>query len=232
VNADASETIPADRRRGRPRSEQSRQAILEAAGELLREEGLRAMSIEGVAKRAGVSKATIYRWWPSKGVLALDAFYGEWARGQGLTADTGTLRGDLRSRLRAIVRLLASKPLGSTLAALVAEMQSDPQLAAAYREHVQQPLREESRVIFRRAVERGEISPDADIEAATDLLHGPLFLRLLQAHAPLTRRFADTIVELAIAGVAPNAGDAGNRSTQPRSARRSRYSSPESSPRA
>src|SRR5579872_5527324 len=84
---------------GRPRSEESRQAILAGAVELLHEQGVRAMSIEGIAARAGVSKKTIYRWWPSKGVLALDAIYEEWTNARGLTPDTGTLIGDLRSRM-------------------------------------------------------------------------------------------------------------------------------------
>lgn len=206
MNADFPTAIPAgdetsERPRGRPRSEQSQKAILEAAGRLLREQGLRAMSIEGVADRAGVSKATIYRWWPSKGVLALDAFYREWSAAQGLTRNTGTLRGDLHSRLRTVVRLATSERLGPTLAALIAETQSDPELAAAFREHVQQPLREQSRAILGRAIARGEISPETDIEAAIDLLHGPLFFRLLLAHAPLDRRFADTTLELALAGL-------------------------------
>lgn len=190
------------RRRGRPRSEQSQSAILKAAAELLRAGGLRSLTIEGVAIRACVSKATIYRWWPSKGVLALDAFRDELAQAQGLDADTGSLRGDLRTRLYAIVGLMTSRRLGPVLAALEAEIQSDAHLAETFKEHVQQPLRKPARAIFERAVERGEIAADTDVEAAVDLIHGPLFLRLMQAHAPLTRRFADTIVDLAVAGLA------------------------------
>jgi AcrR family transcriptional regulator len=169
------------------------------------------MSIERVAERARVSKATIYRWWPSKGVLAIDAFHEEWAGAQGLTADTGSLRGDLRSRLRATVGLMTSRRLGPVLAALEAEIHSDPKLADAFREHVQQPLREQARAIFRRAITRGEIPADTDVEAAIDLLHGPLFLRLMQAHAPLTRGFADSIVEMAFAGLTAGAGSATGR---------------------
>lgn len=187
--------------RGRPRSERSRSAILAAAAELLGEQGLRAMSIEGIAERAGVSKKTIYRWWPSKGVLALDAFYDEWSSAQGLTPDTGSLAGDLRSRARATVRLMRSATLGPTLAALLAETQTDPQLARIFHDHVIEPLRAQARPIFERAIGRHEIPPDTDVDAAIDLVHGPLFLRLLLTHAPLTRRFADTIVELATAGL-------------------------------
>lgn len=201
MNAESPAVIPTDKPRGRPRSEQSRKAILKAAGRLLREQGLRAMTIEAVADRAAVSKATIYRWWSSKGVLALDAFYSEWAAAQGLTRDTGTLRGDLRSRLRTNVQLLTTEPLGPTIAELIAEAQSDPELALAFREHVQEPLRDQSRAIFKRAVERGEIPADTDIEAAIDLFHGPIYFRFLLGHAPLNQRFADATLEMALDGL-------------------------------
>jgi AcrR family transcriptional regulator len=186
---------------GRPRSPESRRATLAATAELLREQGLRAMTIEGVAARAGVSKTTIYRWWPSKGVLALDAIYEEWSTERGITPDTGTLAGDLRSRVRATVHVLASDPLGPTIADLIAETQADPDLARAYAEHVLEPLRGQLRAILRRAVGRGELSPAVDVEAAIDLLQGPVFLRLLHTHAPLDRGFADAIVQLACDGI-------------------------------
>jgi AcrR family transcriptional regulator len=187
--------------RGRPRSEQSRQAILAAATDLLREQGLRGMTIDGIAERAGVSKKTIYRWWPSKGVLALDAFYREWVGAQGATPDTGSLEGDLRARTRAAVRLLAHPRLGPTIAALIAEAQTDPQLAQAYHQRVLEPLRGQARAIFERALGRGEIPAESDIEAAIDLLQGALYLRLLHTHAPLNRSFADAIVTIAIHGL-------------------------------
>lgn len=188
-------------RPGRPRSERSRRAILAAAAALLHEQGLRGMSIEAVAARAGVSKKTIYRWWPSKGVLALDAIYAEWSRARGVIPNRGTLQGDLRSRMRATVRVLNSPTLGSALAALIAEAQADPELAHAYTEHVLVPLRAQLRLILERAIARGELPSDLDLEAAIDLLQGPLYLRLLHTHAPLDQQFADTIVRLATGGL-------------------------------
>lgn len=190
------------RRGGRPRSERSRRAILGAAEACLRDQGLRAMTIEGVADSAGVSKATIYRWWPSKGVLALDAIHEQWVTARGLIPDTGGLRADLRERLRATVRMLTRTPLGSALADLIAEAQTDPELARAYHERVLEPLRGQIRTIFERALRRGEIPADADIEAAIDLVQGPLYLRLLHTHAPLDQRFADTLADLATSGLA------------------------------
>ena len=186
---------------GRPRSERSRKSILAAAASLLHKQGLRDMSIEAVAARAGVSKKTIYRWWPSKGVLALDAIYVEWSRARGAVPNRGTLQADLRSRMRATAHVLNSPTLGSALASLIAEAQADPELAGAYTEHVLEPLRAQVRVILERAIDRGEVPEDIDLDAAVDLLQGPLYLRLLHTHAPLDQRFADTIVRLATHGL-------------------------------
>lgn len=189
---------------GRPRSERSRRAIVKAAGELLQERGLRAMTVEGVALRAGVAKKTIYRWWPNKGVLALDAFYDEWSSAQDeLMPDTGTLLEDLRLRARATVRLMTSERLGPTFAALLVEAQGDAALAHAFRDHVLEPLRDQARLIFQRAIARAELPPDTDVEVAIDLFQGPLFLRLLYTHSPLDEAFADAIVKMALTGVLP-----------------------------
>lgn len=187
--------------RGRPRSEEARLAILRSAARLLHDRGLRAMSIEGVAADAGVAKKTIYRWWPSKGVLALDAIYEEWSNAHRSAPDTGTLAGDLRARMRATAGVLADGSLGTTLAALIGEAQADPPLAEVYHDHVLEPLRAQTRVIFERAIERGEIPAETDVEAAIDLVQGPFYLRLLHTHAPLDLDFADTIVELATGGL-------------------------------
>jgi AcrR family transcriptional regulator len=186
---------------GRPRSRRAHDAILAAAGSLLRERGLRGMSIEAIAERARVSKKTIYRWWPSKGTLALDAFYREWTVAQGATPDTGDLERDLRTRVRAAVRVLSQAQLGATVAELIAEAQTDGELAEAYEKHVLGPQRAQLRAIFDRAAERGEIAPDADVDAAIDLLQGALYLRLLHTHARLDRAFADSVVSLLTRGV-------------------------------
>ena len=96
----AGRLVPASPPRGRPRSEKAHKAILDAAAELLLARGLSAVSMDAVAERAGVSKATIYRWWPTKETLALDALYTEWAAARPHPRDTGSLRGDLLSLLR------------------------------------------------------------------------------------------------------------------------------------
>ena len=131
--------------RGRPRSEKARKAIMDAAAELLLARGLSAVSMDAVAERAGVSKATIYRWWPTKESLALDALYTEWATVQPGPRDTGTLRGDLLSLLRPWARLATSKPYGRVIAALVTEAQTDPAFAAEYQQRVVEPRRDQAR---------------------------------------------------------------------------------------
>jgi len=173
--------------RGRPRSERARKAILEAASELLLARGLSAVSMDAVAERAGVSKATIYRWWPTKETLALDALYTEWAAARPHPRDTGSLRGDLLSMLRPWARLAGSRPYGRVVAALLTEAQTDPVFAAEYRQRFVEPRREQAREIFRRAIERGEIPADTEVEVALDLLYGPLYHRLLHGHAAAQR---------------------------------------------
>jgi AcrR family transcriptional regulator len=197
-------TSPAAPQRGRPRSEKARQAILGSAAELLLEKGLAAVSMDAVAGRAGVSKATIYRWWPTKQTLALDALYHEWA-GVPPPRDTGSLRGDLLSLLRPWVRLAGQRPYGRAIAALVTEAQTDPAFAREYRERFVEPRRDQARAIFRRAIERGEIPAGTKIEVALDLLYGPVYHRLLHGHAPLNDRFIRDVIDTALGGIAPPA---------------------------
>src|SRR5437764_15419711 len=111
--------------RGRPRSEKAHKAILAAATELLLARGLSAVSMDAVAERAGVSKATIYRWWPTKETLALDALYTEWSAVRPSPRDTGSLRGDLLSLLRPWAKLAGGRPYGRVITALLTEAQSD-----------------------------------------------------------------------------------------------------------
>ena len=190
-------------RRGRPRSEARKQAILHAAFELLKERGLDATSMDAVADRAGVSKATIYRWWDSKELLALDALYAEWDVAGPATLPTGTLRGDMLALVRPWVRLAAAGPSARILIALLAKATNDPEFVQAYRANFLKPRRDQARAIFARAIARGEIPADTDVEVALDLVWGPLYHRLFHGHAPLNDRFARRLVDTALAGILP-----------------------------
>ena len=186
--------------RGRPRSEQADRAIIAATLELLAERGVAGMSVEEVASRAGVGKATVYRRWSSKGALALDAFLAEFRQQQPLP-DTGTLRGDLRAELRAWVRAVTRTPAGRMLGNLVGEAQHDKDLAAAYRERVLEPLRRQHRIMLDRAIARGEIPAGTDREVVLDLLFGAAQHRLLLGHLPLTDRFVREVVDVIMGGI-------------------------------
>jgi AcrR family transcriptional regulator len=188
-------------RRGRPRSEQARLAILDTAGELLLEHGLAGVSMDAVAERAGVSKATIYRWWSSKETLALEAVYRAWSGVEPQQSDTGSLRGDLRASLLPWARRLRERPYGPVIAAFVTAAQTDPAFEEQYRSRFVEPRRQQLRAAFARATARGEIPADVNVEVALDMLYGPLYHRLLHRHAPLTDRFAAEVVDAVLRGL-------------------------------
>lgn len=193
---------PADGRgRGRPPSERTERAILEATVELLTERGLAELTVEEVASRARVGKASVYRRWPSKGVLAFEAFMASYVARQPLP-DTGSLRGDLASALRGWVRTVKDPATSRTLRGMLAEVQHDPELAEAWRDRFLDPVRMRTRQLVARAIERGELARGADAETLLDLCYGPLYFRLLQPTGrPLDGRFVTVIVDAVMAAV-------------------------------
>jgi AcrR family transcriptional regulator len=157
--------------------------------------------MDAVAGRAGVSKATIYRWWPTKETLALDAIYHEWEAVRPRSRQTNSLRGDLLSLLRPWVRLISQRPYSRVIAALLAKAQTDRAFAEQYRAHLVGPRRAHAGAIFQRAIERGEIPSDTNIEVALDLLYGPFYHRMLQGTGLLNDRFARDVVDMLIGGL-------------------------------
>jgi AcrR family transcriptional regulator len=189
--------------RGRPRSQAARAAILAAAAELLLDRGLPGVSMDAVAERAGVSKATIYRWWPTKETLALDMLYNEWTKVTPQTYESGSLRIDLLALLGAWSRLASGRPYGRVVAALLMEGRTDPAFSEEYQRRLVEPRRDQARAVFGHAIDRGEIPAETKVEVAIDLLYGPLYHRLLHGHAPLDDQFVDDLVELALRGILP-----------------------------
>jgi AcrR family transcriptional regulator len=189
--------------RGRPRSETAHKAVLAAAAELLLDHGLHAVSMDAVAERAGVSKATIYRWWPKKELLALDMLFNEWSAVTPQQYESGLFRTDLVALLRAWSQLAGSRPYGRVVAALLAEARTDPAFSAEYQRRMLEPRRDQARMIFTHAVARGEIPGETNVELAIDLLYGPLYHRLLHGHAPLDDQFVDDLVDMALRGIKP-----------------------------
>ncbi|WP_089155323.1 TetR/AcrR family transcriptional regulator [Micromonospora sp. NBS 11-29] len=189
------------------RRETSRRAILTAAFDLLQEVDYAKVSIEGIAARAGVGKQTIYRWWPSKGAVVFDAFLmlSEGTEGEPIQLpDTGDLAADLTEVLRATVAELTDPRYEPPMRALATEIAHDPELAAAYAERLDGPLREAKRQRLRSAQQAGQIAENVDLDVAVDLIWGPLFQRWLHRGGPLTTAYTDRLVATALDGLRPH----------------------------
>lgn len=181
----------------RTRSEQSRQAILNAVFTATRERGYGALTADALAQAAGVGKQTIYRWWHSLNEVALDALR-EHAKAIP-SPRTGTLAGDLAAFLRASFQLLRGgrDPTGRILKGLMAEAQLDTAFARSFAAFID-ARRGVLRAIVRRHV---PVSRDADVEATVDMLFGAMWYRLLVEHAALDRAFAQSLATLAARGL-------------------------------
>lgn len=185
---------------GRPRSEESRTAVLRATSQLLHEVGLRAMTTEEIASRSGASKATIYKWWPNKYAVAFDAFLSE-IMAESPDPDTGSAREDLTAVVRGLLHFY-SGPSGGVFAQLVGEAQTDPMIQRELRTNLVDSRRELFRTIWQRGVARGELRDDVDPDVAIDLMIGPSLYRLMMGHAPLTDAAADALVDAGLRGLA------------------------------
>jgi AcrR family transcriptional regulator len=185
--------------RGRPRSEESEEAILAATLDLLTEKPLRDISMEEIARKAGVGKATIYKWWPSKAYVALDAFLRKTNR-MVPTPDTGSVKGDLLEQIRSLLVFYRS-PAGRILGQFVAESQMDKEFASLFREQFLKPRREANKVIFDRGVERGEIDANLNRELVLDLIFGSAIYRMIVRHAPLEDKLADDMASILFGGL-------------------------------
>jgi AcrR family transcriptional regulator len=183
------------------RSEHARRSVLEAADDLLVERGFAALTVEGIAARAGVAKQTIYRWWPSKTAILLEA-YGDDAAEELTPPDTGDLAADLRAHLRALAVFLTRSDAGAVLRALVGQAQHDADLAAVLRREHLDRQRERDRLPLERAVARGGIDPGVDLDDVVDRLVGPVHYRVLVTGAPVPGEFTDALVADVLAGLA------------------------------
>lgn len=189
---------PSDRSgRGRPRNPQTHEAILGAARDLLRSQGYARFSIERVAADAGVSKASIYRRWPTKGALLLD-LYMAGLPSDAIAADAPSLREELHRYLLATIRRVNDEGWREILRSLVAEAQYDEGTARLMQDKVIRPRREAGLRLLHSAQRRKEIAADGDLELILDMLFGPLWYRLLFDHAPIDEDFASRLLELVL----------------------------------
>jgi AcrR family transcriptional regulator len=185
--------------RGRQRSSESEKAILTATLRLLREKPLRDITIEAIARQAGVGKMTIYKWWPSKAYVALDAFRKVISK-MILIPDTGDVERDLTELLRSSMSFYASST-GRIFGQFLAESQSDPEFAALFRERFLKPRREATREVLNRAMKRREIDQKLDQELVLDLIFGPMVFRLMAGHGSLDKTEADAMISILLHGI-------------------------------
>jgi len=186
---------------GRPRSEQARLAILRSTLKILGDKGFSDFAIEDVADHAGVGKATVYRWWPNKGALIADAFASDTTRKLHFP-DTGCIDTDMSRQMRRLIKIFRS-PRGRIVSAILAAGQSDKDLMASFRERFLWPRRREAYDTLRRAVQRGELRKDIDLDLLLDSLYGPLYMRFLIQHDRLTPEFVDHLCSLVLGGARP-----------------------------
>jgi AcrR family transcriptional regulator len=182
-------------RPGRRRSETSRQSILAAVAELVTEVGYGSLTIEKIAQRAGTGKQTIYRWWPSKADVVMEALATK-ADLHIRIPDEGNLADDLRFVLRTSFAMARNSQLADLLRALMAEAQVDSDFRERFQAAFLQRRRQALQIVLHRGAERGELPAGVSVETLTDVVFGTLWYRVLAIPAPLDDQLADELVLL------------------------------------
>ncbi|WP_095129210.1 TetR/AcrR family transcriptional regulator [Pseudomonas sp. Irchel s3h14] len=178
---------------GRPRSEATRLLILDATIKLLQDNSIQAISIEAIAREAGVSKATIYRWWDSKALVVIDAFIENHLIKTTLPRELGP-REAIAHHFRSLVEQYSGWP-GRLVAQIIAEGQSDPSILRAFRERFHYGRRAVISETLEEWRNKGEISSDTNIEILMDVIYGAVYMRLMIGHAPLNEAFAESHIK-------------------------------------
>lgn len=194
----------------RRRNSRSHVSILDATTALLTEVGYTHLTIEGIAARASVGKATVYRWWPSKGALVIDAISRELSAPA--TIVTGDARQDLLAAIRRTIHFLASSPEGAVIPALTADLVNDPALATKFRDQILRPRRSVVIEILDGAIGRGDLPADLDAELLMDVFVGAVFYRVVVSGEPVTDVLAEQLVDLILDGRPPVKPDRGGDS--------------------
>ncbi|QHT62848.1 TetR/AcrR family transcriptional regulator [Paenibacillus lycopersici] len=196
VTSKKSESVPSAHLNRR--AERSRQTILTTAFELLSEGGVTSFTVDEVARRSGVAKTTIYRHWPTREALVIDACSRMIAEQE--TPDTGSLEDDITAILAEIAKLLPTANWSFVLPSIVDAAERNPEFAEIHsriqRGHAA-PLRE----VLQRAIDRGELSAHADVSTAVAALLGPLFYRRWFSREPIDGQFVKAIIKRVIASL-------------------------------
>ncbi|MUM19337.1 TetR/AcrR family transcriptional regulator [Mycobacterium sp. CBMA271] len=177
-----------------------REEVLQAAGDLLLAEGMRGFTIDKVAALSGASKVTIYKWWPSKGALALDGYFRKVEPELGFP-DSGDIERDLRTQMHAFLGVIRDGAGSAIIGELIGQAQTDPELKAAFLQRYSGPRRALGVAAIRRGQERGQIRPNTDPEVIVDQLWGACYHRLLVPDQPLTESFVDALLDNVFTGI-------------------------------
>ncbi|MDF1836498.1 MAG: TetR/AcrR family transcriptional regulator [Planctomycetota bacterium] len=185
---------------GRPRCENAHQALLNAAQDLLREVPLSGITSASLAKRAGVSKATLYRWWPSKEAILLEGYF------EGLKVTCGAPETedamvDLREHIRQAYHAMAG-PDGVIFASLIADGHAHPEMRKALNDELNSPRCEDVEHLLKRAVAAGQLRSDLDVPLVVDQIFGPLFSRLMTGQ-PVEEDLGERVFEMLLQGLLP-----------------------------
>jgi len=178
--------------------DERRERLLSAAREIFLASGLKGARTKDVAERAGVSRATIYRRYPSKVDLIVEAG-GCLASDDIAFPDTGNLRDDLRGLARSLVTAFKDSPAGRVMPVMIFERRRYPELDAGYRKFLSD-RKARTRRVLQRAVERGELPSDTDVGVMSSMLVGPIFHRLIITQEPLNDAFVDALVDALLRG--------------------------------
>jgi AcrR family transcriptional regulator len=187
---------------GRPRSEQARRAIFRSTLRLLRRTGFPELTIEAIAAEANVGKTTVYRWWPNKGALVVDAFASS-AEHELHFPDTGSVFNDMSLQMSQFLGLLSS-PRGRIVAEMLGAGQSDPDLLEAFRDRFLRPRRQEAYKTLRRGIDRGELPRDLDMDLVLDTLYGAIYMRFLIRHDVLSESYVREVCRRVLGDGATN----------------------------
>ena len=182
-----------------PRKTRVRNGVLGAAAGILRRDGYAGLTMERVAADSGVAKTTLYRTWPTKAALCMD-LYLDVAGRELRDPDTGDVARDLKTIAETVMNLQKRTVAGPAFIGLIAEAQVSPDTRSAFLAEFAERRRQLTRTVLRRAIERGQLRPDTDVDLVIDAIGGATMFRLLQGHAPLTKKFTDALVALVLSG--------------------------------
>jgi AcrR family transcriptional regulator len=179
---------------GRPRDEDVRKRILDSAAQLLQDRCFDDISVDAIAEMSGAGKATVYRWWPNKAAVLIEAFRERIAQEMPFP-DTGDFRQDVRQQLQNFTEIIYWGKRGKVFRSFIAGAQADPEIAKAFREVWIRPRRAEARQLFERYIAMGVARSDLDPDLAVELIFSPLYYRLLTGWGEITGKYLDHLVD-------------------------------------